>query len=423
MSDEKIPDGFIVKLLNIPWSAICLVAGTCIGGGMLALPVATGVSGFLPASCMMVVCWFAMTVASLFLLEVNLWMKEGTQVMTMAQRFFGSFGKWTSLALYLFISYASIVAYTAAGGSLFAQGIATFGYSLSKTAGCITFVAVFGAVLFCGHRLVGRVNAVLFLAMVGAYFALVGTAAPEINLPLFEHRLWPASILAVPLLLTTFSFQTMLPSLTIYLKRDVVLLRWAIVGGTTCALLIYLVWEAVVLGIVPLAGEQGLVAALEQGEPITSFLRRHVRSEGVAWIAEYFAFFALVTSFLGIALGLFDFLADSLKWRGAGKKNEIIMALVLLPTLFFAIHYERVFLLALDLSGGFGDAILNGMFPAAMVWLGRYRYRFPEEHRTPGGKILVGFVFLFFLSAVVLEVLLHGGWIPTLPEIARTLFS
>ncbi len=30
-------------------------------------------------------------------------------------------------------------------------------------------------------------------------------------------------------------------------------------------------------------------------------------------IADFFCFFAIVTSFLGIALGLFDFLADGLK--------------------------------------------------------------------------------------------------------------
>ena len=37
-------------------SAMFLVAGTCIGGGMLALPVATGVSGFIPSIAIMHFC-------------------------------------------------------------------------------------------------------------------------------------------------------------------------------------------------------------------------------------------------------------------------------------------------------------------------------------------------------------------------------
>jgi tyrosine-specific transport protein len=66
------------------FSAIALVAGTCIGGGMLALPVATGISGFIPSTLMMTLCWIAMTASALLLLEVNLWMKEGAHMITMA---------------------------------------------------------------------------------------------------------------------------------------------------------------------------------------------------------------------------------------------------------------------------------------------------------------------------------------------------
>src|SRR5947209_6317188 len=103
-------------------SAVFLVAGTCIGGGMLALPVATGISGFVPSTFMMALCWLAMTASALLLLEVNLWMKEGAHVITMASTLLGPIGKIVSWCVYLFISYASIVAYTAAGGSLVING-------------------------------------------------------------------------------------------------------------------------------------------------------------------------------------------------------------------------------------------------------------------------------------------------------------
>ena len=67
-------------------SVVCLVAGTCIGGGMLALPVATGVSGFVPAIVVMLIAWVTMTLSGLFLLEVSLWMNEGAHVISMAKR-------------------------------------------------------------------------------------------------------------------------------------------------------------------------------------------------------------------------------------------------------------------------------------------------------------------------------------------------
>lgn len=118
-------------------SAVFLVAGTCIGGGMLALPVATGISGFLPSTFIMTLCWLAMTASALLLLEVNLWMKEGAHVITMASTILGPIGKIISWCVYLFISYASIIAYTAAGGSLVIHGAGhLFDLNISKEWGC-----------------------------------------------------------------------------------------------------------------------------------------------------------------------------------------------------------------------------------------------------------------------------------------------
>ncbi|MFN4174810.1 MAG: aromatic amino acid transport family protein, partial [Parachlamydiaceae bacterium] len=81
-------------------SAIFLVAGTCIGGGMLALPVATGLAGFFPSLVVMILSWLMMTLTALLLLEVSLWMEEGVHVITMSSRLLGPFGKAVSWVLY-----------------------------------------------------------------------------------------------------------------------------------------------------------------------------------------------------------------------------------------------------------------------------------------------------------------------------------
>lgn len=401
-------------------SALFLVAGTCIGGGMLALPVATGVSGFIPSTLMMALCWIAMTISALLLLEVNLWLKEGAHVITMASTMLGPIGKVVSWCLYLFISYASIIAYTAAGGSLVVSNAdALFSVDLTKEIGCFFFIILFGGIIYLGNRMVGRVNTVLFIAMILAYVALIGTGVSEINTSLLRHRYWRSSFLAIPLLLTTFSFQTMLPSLTPYLKRNVWALRWAIIGGTTITFIVYLIWQWMVLGIVPANGPNSLMKALEVGEPVTQFLREHVHSQWVSLFAEYFAFFALVTSFLGMALGLFDFLSDGLSIPNEGKGRVLLSLLIIIPTFFFAVYFERIFLIALDTSGGFGDTILNGMMPVLMVWIGRYVYKFPDDYRIPGGKPLLIGVFAFFFIALLLEILIHSGQMCSIFEVCQ----
>jgi tyrosine-specific transport protein len=393
-------------------SAMFLVAGTCIGGGMLALPVSTGISGFVPSALVMALCWIAMTASALLLLEVNLWMKEGAHVITMAKTILGPIGGIVSWIVFLFISYASIVAYTAAGGSLVINGAESLlGIALSKPVGCSLFIVFFGVIIALGSHLVGRVNTILFVAMIVAYLALVGSAATEINLDLLKHRYWKSSFLAIPLLLTTFSFQTMLPSITPYLQRNAKELRWAIVGGTTLTFIVYLIWEAIALGIVPISGPNSLIKALEAGEPVTQYLREHAKSEWVSNTAEFFAFFALATSFLGMALGLIDFLSDGLKIKKEGIGKVWLGMMIIIPTFIFAAYFERIFIVALDTSGGFGDSILNGIMPVMMVWIGRYYLKFPDENRIPGGKPLLIIVGAFFVLSLSLEILIQSGYL------------
>jgi tyrosine-specific transport protein len=75
------------------FGATLLVSGTCIGGGMLALPVITAPAGFFPSLVLMGACWVFMTLTGLLLIEANLWMEEGAHITTMASRLLGRFGK------------------------------------------------------------------------------------------------------------------------------------------------------------------------------------------------------------------------------------------------------------------------------------------------------------------------------------------
>lgn len=397
---------------NSVLSALFLVAGTCVGGGMLALPVATGISGFFPSLVMMAICWIAMTATALLLLEVSLWMEEGVHLISMVSRILGTPGKIVSWCLYLFICYASLVAYAAGGGVQVAHGLNEyFSIVITKDWGAILFCLFFGGVLYLGSHLIGRVNAILFTALVVAYFALVGSGIDEIKPELLLNRKWSGVYMAVPLLLTSFSFQTMVPSLTPYLKSHARSLRFAIIGGTTLVFVIYAIWQTLILGIVPAEGPHSLSAAMMAGEPATQFLREHVEGRWVYLLAEYFAFFAIITSFLGIGLGLFDFLSDGLKIKKAGIGNLFLGLLIIVPTLIFSTQYERAFLVALETSGGFGDSILNGLIPVLMVWVGRYHMNLGNQHscQLPGGRFTLSIIFIFFAITLALEVMVQTG--------------
>lgn len=397
--------------LSTTLSAAFLVGGTCIGGGMLALPVATGVSGFWPSTLFMLVCWAMMTLTGLLYLEATLWFPEGNHIISMTSRILGPIGKAVAWLLYLFICYASLVAYAAGGGLQIVEGFqAIFGLHLDKDWGAVLFTFIFGAVIYLGNRIVGKVNSILFIAMCCAYLLLVGMGVSEVKTQHFEHAHWPSAWLAVPIFLTSFSFQTMVPSLVPYLNRNIKALRVSVVTGTTIALIVYLVWQWLVLGIVPVEGENGLAESLRRGEPATQFISEHVMGKHISLIAEYFAFFAIVTSFLGIALGLFDFLADGLKIREKGSGKVALAFLIAIPVIFFATRFERVFYLALDYTGGYGDAILNGLIPVLLIWIGHYKMGFDaNSDHVLYRKPVLSFVFIFYLFVLLFKSSLDFG--------------
>jgi tyrosine-specific transport protein len=383
-----------------------LVAGTCIGGGMLALPVAGAPAGLIPGLIIMFIVWIMMSATGLCLVEIGFWMKKSdAHIITMASTILGEWGKWLMWGLFLFISYASLTAYTAGCGSLFATALSSLLHTeISKTVGCWLFVLLFGPFLLGPRALLGKANDLLFALMICAYFVIVTRGIGLVQSEYLLRCDWSFAYLAIPLIITAFSYQMMVPSLHSFLDNDKKSLRVAVVLGTTISFVVYSLWQIVVFGSVPLDGDSGLSAAFRAGEPATFCLSQMTNSHLVTHAASFFALFALVTSFFGIGIGLVDFLSDGLKVSRKGRGAVILGLLVLVPSLFFAIGYERIFLIALDISGGFGDTILSGVIPLAMLWLGMKRFAPHLIQRSALKKAFLIVLFGLFVFAFGAEV-------------------
>ena len=356
-------------------NAMFLVAGTCIGGGMLALPVVSGQAGFVPTMWTMCLMWLAMTATALCLIELGLWLqKKNGHVISIAEAYLGRWGKTAAWILFLFMSYASIIAYIAGSGHLLAKGIVSLGFPCSKELGCLFFTLLFAPFIFLPHTKLAKLNALLFYAMVLSYCLLIAIGLPFVQKELLSYSDWPQVYKAIPLILTSFSFQTMVPSLPPLLGHSRKKLYIACIGGTSIALFIYLIWQWVILGAVPVQGPGGLLEAYKTGDTASDSLIAISNNPYLSLASLFFAFFALVTSFLGLGMGLFDFLADGCHIPKNRKGRVMLTSLVLIPSLLFAIFYERAFLEALDISGGFGDTLLNGIMPLLMMGVAIHLY-------------------------------------------------
>ncbi|WP_158383136.1 aromatic amino acid transport family protein [Candidatus Protochlamydia sp. R18] len=122
-------------------------------------------------------------------------------------------------------------------------------------------------------------------------------------------------------------------------------------------------------------------------------------------LPSFLLFFALATSFLGIALALFDFLSDGFGISKKGKGKIYLTMLIALPILFFAIYFQRAFITALELSGGIGDTIISGLIPAIMIWKGRAKFSKQGDYKVIGGNVLLVLICLFSFSVLAYEIL------------------
>jgi tyrosine-specific transport protein len=383
--------------------AILLIAGCCIGAGMLGLPVLSGMAGFKPSLLMFFICWLFMVATGILLLEVNLWYKEEVHIVSMAERTLGKFGKTISWLVFLFLFYSLMVAYIAASGSLVADFISdNFSLSMPHSLGSLIFSLLFGCLLYLGTGAMDWVNRILMFGLIASYLLLVSIGLPHIQARLLEHQNWSAATLVIPALIISFGYHNLVPSLTTYLNGKANLLIKAILIGSAIPLGIYLLWEMLILGLVPL---EDFKQALDQGEIATEALKSAV---GVSWIldiAQMFAFFAIVTSFLSVSLSFVDFLADGLNIKKTSAGKLILASLVIVPPFICSMIYPTIFLIALNYAGGYGAVILFGILPALMAWKGRYSLKLGHRQLLPGGKMVLGGIILFALYVIGLQLI------------------
>ena len=232
-------------------SGTFLIAGTMIGAGMLGIPLVTGVSGFWPGILVTAIVWFFMYCTGLLFLEVTLWMPDGSNVLSIAGRFFGKGGRLISGGMFVFLYYCLMIAYFAAGAPLLADAFSTVGFNFTGWEMFALFGLLFGVIVAIGPKSIDRVNIIMSIAMIAAWFTLIGSGGEEVDATRLKFTKWPAMVMAMPVLFSAFGFHNVIPSLCTYLKRDKKSLRFAVFWGSFLPLIVYIVWQWLVIGAVP----------------------------------------------------------------------------------------------------------------------------------------------------------------------------
>ncbi|MBH9738797.1 aromatic amino acid transport family protein [Vibrio navarrensis] len=388
-----------------------IIAGTTIGAGMLALPLASAGIGFSISLMIMVSLWALMSFTALLMVEVHQEAQSNATLHTLAKQILGPKGKLIASFSMLFLFYALCAAYIAGGGAQFATRVTQwFGVQVDGALATTLFTLLVATIVTIGTSTVDKVNRVLFTLKIVAMIAVLFFLAPNVSqayllsMPI-EQGLVVASI---PVIFTSFGFHGSIPAIVCYLDGDTGSLRKAILFGSLIPLVIYIFWQIVTLGVV----KQDDLLANSALSGLIAQLAITVHQSQLGTLVGVFADLALLTSFLGVSLGLFEFLGDTLK-KQQGNSNRVIAAVVTFtPPLGFALFYPQGFITALGYAA-IALTVLAIFLPVAMV--NKVRKQNPQRaYRVAGGQVsllLTGGVGVLIVAA---QILISFGVLPSL---------
>lgn len=365
---------------------ILLIVGTSIGGGMLALPVANAASGFWISSIFLILCWILMTLGALYILEVNLYLPPGKNMISMAAATLGKPGLLIAWLSYLLLLYSLLSAYISGGADVFGNLFHYFNINLNDWQAVLLFTLAFGFIVYTGIRSVDLLNRSLMFLKLGIYCLLIIFISPYIDFSRYHYQYGHIHYIigSFMILLTSFGFAIIVPNLREYFNDDVKALRRVIIIGSLIPLICYLAWDAVIMGSLPAASLMELINDPHTTSKLAHILTYTVNNSVISGGFHFFTSICMLTAFLGVSLCLMSFLSDGLKLNQSGKQGLGLFLLTFSPPLLLVIYYPGAYIKALSYAGIL-CVILLLLLPALMSFFGRKFFQ--PIYAVPGGKI------------------------------------
>lgn len=400
--------------------SILLLIGTTLGAGMLQFQIVSAPAGFLLSTALMILIGAISVITSLMIVEVNLAMPiNASSFSSMAEKTLGRVWKVILWFIYLFLLYSIDWAYISGGSSLINNIAAnSLKIHLPSWTGPLAFTLFLGSAIFLGTKTVDYFNRGFMSIKAILLFLVFVLIMPHVEItklviaqnPNQASYLWAA----IPIFVMAFFNQNVIPSLRLYIGDNVNSLKQIIIYGALFCGLIYLLWLMVTLGVVPMLGDNSFTSLAQNNGSIGEFIQiidQAVHSKWASNSINWFSSIALTTSFLGVTLSLFDFLADGLKIPNTNIGRLKTSCVTLLPPLVLAIFYPKGFALALNYASFF-ITIFAVILPPTMVYYLRKNPNLTSPYRVFGGNALLAIIFLFGILCLILPILANLKLLP-----------
>lgn len=391
-----------------------MIAGTTIGAGMLAMPLTSAGMGFGATALLLIGLWALLAYTGLLFMEVyQTAPQKDVGVASLAEQYFGLFGRALATFSLLVLLYALLSAYITGGGSLLSGIMPEMpDADMKLKISILIFTVVLGAFVVVGVKSVDGLTRVLFLGKIIAFIAVLVMMLPKSKLEnLTAIPLDNLLVLsAVPIFFTAFGFHVIMGTINTYLDADIGKIRKSIYIGTAIPLVAYLLWQLATHGVL---SQNEFTTILKQDPTLNGLVTATSQITGSTILGEMvrlFSVLALITSFLGVSMGIFEGVGDLLKRLNLPTNRLWLTIATFTPPLLFALFYPDGFIMALGYAGLL-FAFYGMILPIGLAWKARRQH--PNlPYRVIGGNLALVIALIAGICIMVIPFLIQLGYLP-----------
>ncbi|WP_123301401.1 amino acid permease [Vibrio crassostreae] len=374
-----------------------IIAGTALGAGMLAIPMVLAQFGLLYGTLLMVLICFGTTYAALLLLEATIKAGGGLGLNSIARKTLGKQGQLLTNGLLYALLICLLMAYILGAGDLLSKLLSNFGVEITATTSQIVFTLLAGAVVASGTGVIDKLNRALFFVMLASLFATMAFLAPSMtqeNLMQVTSHNHVDLIKTSAILFTSFGFMVVIPTLVSYNHEATdKQLRNMVIVGSLIPLVCYLCWLFAVVGNL---SEEQFRSFKNVSDLMAAF---EAQSPWVGNVLSTFTGLALLTSFFGVAMALFNQNKDMFN-QNTAVTYCISFILPLAGSLLAADKFLQVLNYA-----GIILVFLAVFVPLVMVHKQRFMKVAEDRYSAEGGKPMLLFSLLFGCFLLISQVI------------------
>ncbi|MCX8110838.1 MAG: hypothetical protein N3D15_06280 [Syntrophorhabdaceae bacterium] len=383
-----------------------LIVGNLVGVGILALPISTGIAGFMPTMIGLLLTGFAMLLSAFVLSREALEQKlDNFNYPSLYKSYLGNLGKWIAILANLIILYGILTAYLTAIATIV---INTFHLTIPPIWVSLGYFSIITIITFFKIQTIQKYIAVLVVVKCVAFAIICFMAELKVDINNLAYSYWPFFPAGIPIMIGAFHFHNIIPNVCQSLKWDAVAIKRAIIVGMLIGLAMNTSWIIVTLGVLPMDNSSvGIIHAFKENLPATVPMSEFLNSRLFLLLATGFAAVSISTAYLSNVMALIGFM-DDLSYQQTGRTNPLASRLLAFgPPIIIAIVYPNIFLKAMDIVGGFGIVSLFGILPSLIAY---------KKANTSRQKMLAIVMFIIFIVFFILECAQEFGFLHIDPD-------